>query len=701
MAAEPARLRIARDDTAEAEAPAEEEAEGVTKQTFSDAGRKRYEAVEKESLQLDNEIQEAKRVFPSPAADTNEEGMNYLWDQVHETVADDGLAQLESALAGVRKDVDASNAEIAHKLLTDSLALLGDVGGAVMAKPGVSPTRNDWLMRLTVYQATLLGAEMAESKPLLAMAKAQKELRDIEAEIKQKSAAAMKEYEQVEGRYKEEAARLKDGASVAGIYAYEELDRTYLETEQTLAAGTDKFVTQEDFMSLKYMLDNNKHLWTGEVRAARERAEEVEEMLDAVAQIRAEGKDADALVPHWDQRASSERDRMKVLAERAPDADTAFHFQQLATELEEAEQRAWEAKPREKGFAEMSLEIGIGVIEGLASLIEGGKEAGKQARDLVAICAHFASYGYYEPELVSDMAKAAEQGATTEDLLKGMVLEPLETPMRWIEAAEKGDWRAVGKETANLYIIAKAGKQGVGKVKQVLSWARARVVAGAGLKGGISPSAAYRVRKLAMRDKKVIEVRPVEDVVVKLREAGLVPKPEALKMKTIKEIDLHLGAEAADIGKVGYFRPKMPSYLESMSHADQLRIKKQYAKRLNEYDSLAGDVAELKAKGLIEIEGTTVIDAKSGKAFTGDYDLFDIYGVDPKAAYDPTYWQKMAGKNDPVAAQHGPLSQWENIPAGKAQTFADLVMEYRPSGESKMLIRFNPDGSISYTQFKD
>ena len=65
------------------------------------------------------------------------------------------------------------------------------------------------------------------------------------------------------------------------------------------------------------------------------------------------------------------------------------------------------------------------------------------------------------------MAKAAEQGATTGELLKGMVTGIIETPSRFLKACEDGDWKAIGRETLNLYFLAKTLKESPKLVKNL------------------------------------------------------------------------------------------------------------------------------------------------------------------------------------------------------------------------------------------
>ncbi len=204
---------------------------------------------------------------------------------------------------------------------------------------------------------------------------------------------------------------------------------------------------------------------------------------------------------------------------------------------------------------------------------------------------------------------------------------------------------------------------------------------------------AFRMRKLAMEDGKVIEFRPVSKRVVELREQGHPAKPVNLKMKTIEDIDVELGAAAGEVGMVGYFQPKMPWYLKDLPLEHQNRLRARYTKRLDEYDNMAKQVAELESKGAIHRVGNTIAD-ESGTPYTGDYDPFSITEPDMVTAV-PDYWKKMGSD-----VEHGPHLDWD-VPGGSAEQFADIVMRYRPKGGGEKLIRFNPDGSIVYGTFKD
>ncbi len=356
-------------------------------------------------------------------------------------------------------------------------------------------------------------------------------------------------------------------------------------------------------------------------------------------------------------------------------------------------------KPRKKGL----IEKGFDFVKGaLSAVIDPLIEAGKQAVDLGQIALHFVSFTYYEPSFVSDTAKAAEQGATTSDLLKGMVKGLLETPERLWKAIESGDWEAIGREAANLYLLAKTGKDGAAIAARWLPLIRARA---AGLRGGMAGAAAVEVLKIAKREGVVIRFRPVEKVGIKLRKAGHPAKPEYLKMKSIKEVDTYLGADKADIGKVGYFKPKMPSNLKSLDTKLQAQIKSRFDARFDEWHTYRDQVKSLQDKGLVEHKGNVLVEPSSGKAFTSDYDLFDIRKkteTGESIEFDDLRKSSQRKlKDKPIDVQHGAHLDWREIPAGQAEGYAKIILEARPGKNAQPLIEFHPDGRIRYTYFVD
>lgn len=513
------------------------------------------------------------------------------------------------------------------------------------------------------------------------------------------AAKADEQWGEVDERTEKELKRLAESSSVAGVLAFKELSRLHEETRTRIGKIDNEHRDADDYLKLKSWLDSDKHLWIGELQAARDRVKELEQMLRVVSTLRASGQKDETLVPGWFDRCAEETDRLTLLAKNTTDRNVRVEFEKLEKDLRTRQYETYRTKPPKKGLIEKGFDFVKGV---LSAVIDPLIEAGKQALDLGQIALHFVTFTYYEPSFVSDTAKAAEKGATTTDLLKGMVKGLLETPERLWKAIQDGDWEAIGRETANLYLLAKTGKDGAAIAARWIPLMRARA---AGLRGGMSARAALEVRRLAMEKKMVIRFRPTEKAGIKLREAGHPAKPEYLKMKSIKEIDTYLGATKADIGKVGYFKPKLPSNLKSLDTKLQAQIKQRFEARFDEWHSYRDQVKSLQDKGLVEHKGNVLVEPSSGKAFTSDYDLFDIRKGSPTGESiefgDLSKSTQRRLKDKPIDTQHGAHLDWREIPAGQAEGYASIILEARPGKNAKPLLEFHPDGRIRYTYFVD
>ena len=579
-----------------------------------------------------------------------------------------------------------------QKLYEEMMALKSKLGDAETASPSV--TRRGWLNQLGKLWAQL-GAVDNET----ALAAVERSYQTWESGIYDAATAAGERWFTVKDRYHAEAGRLLDEPSLPGIHALDYLSGIYKETKARIDRGGLDLLVPDDFIQLQSTLNDDTHLWFGELQVARQRSTELEKMLDVVGALRGAGKDEDKLVPGWDARIFEETGRLATLTENAPKQTQRVEFEKLRKDLQASRARALAMHPTKKGVAEKGFDLVKGAI---SAVVDPLVEAGKQVVDLGQIALHFASFTHYEPSFISDMGKAAEQGATTADLLKGMVKGLLETPERLWTAIENGDWEAIGKETANLYMLAKTGKQGAAKAAPWIALVRARA---AGLRGGMASQAALAVLKIARETKLVIRFRMAERSAIRLRAKGHPAKPEFLKMKSIKESDLHLGADKADLGKVGYFEPKLPGNLKNLSADLQTQIKARYASRLEEWNKYKGEVARLENAGLVKRQGQTIADPKSGKAFTSDYDLFDIRKG--KITGEAIEYEslpediRMRLESKPVEAQHGAHLDWKEIPAGLASNYAEIVLNARPRAGAEPLIEFHPDGRIRYTYFVD
>jgi hypothetical protein len=579
-----------------------------------------------------------------------------------------------------------------EKLFAEILALQGNLGKAETVSPSV--TRKGWVQELGE-----LWMQLGEVDSETALAALERSYRTWENRIHGEAAKTVGHWRTVKDHYHAEAGRLLDEPSLAGIHALDYLSGIYKKTNARIDPGLLDLLVPEDFSQLQSTLNDDTHLWFGELQVARQRSAELEKMLDVVGAVRGSGKDADKLVPGWDARIFEETGRLASLTESAPKQEQRVEFQKLRKDLRASHARALSMRPRKKGVAEKGFDLVKGAV---SAVVDPVVEAGKQVVDLGQIAAHYATFTHYQPSFISNTGKAAEQGATTSELLSGMLKGLIETPERLWKAIENDDWEAIGRETANLYMLAKAGKQGAAKAAPWIALVRARA---AGLRGGMAAQAALAVLKIARETKLVIRFRMAERSAIRLRAKGHPAKPEFLKMKSIKEVDLHLGASKADLGKVGYFEPKLPANLKSLGADLQKQVQSRYAARLEEWTKYSGEVARLEKAGLVERQGQTLADPKSGKAYTSDYDLFDIRKG--KTTGEAIEYEslpadvRMRLESKPVEAQHGAHLDWKEIPAGQAGNYAEIVLNARPRAGAEPLIEFHPDGKIRYTYFVD
>ncbi|MCP4897235.1 MAG: hypothetical protein GY906_09725 [bacterium] len=123
-----------------------------------------------------------------------------------------------------------------------------------------------------------------------------------------------------------------------------------------------------------------------------------------------------------------------------------------------------------------------------------------------------------------------------------------------------------------------------------------------------------------------IHVRPRGKLAQELIEEGkALPKPEAIKAKTVKKIDTLLGYSDESIGTVACKPPnklplKKPS---SMSKRQWRSLRSRHAQRAQEYRDQAAKLGKLEKQGKITWNRDTgvVYDKATGKPFTGDHDM--------------------------------------------------------------------------------
>jgi hypothetical protein len=133
------------------------------------------------------------------------------------------------------------------------------------------------------------------------------------------------------------------------------------------------------------------------------------------------------------------------------------------------------------------------------------------------------------------------------------------------------------------------------------------------------------------------------------------PKPLAVKSKTITQLDTYIGASKADEGLVGYFRPREPDLSKIPDELHEL-VTKRYADRLEEYNDLRGDVNKLITEGkAVEKNGKLyAVVGDQHVPYAGDIDLVYLKNADGTELSPEKYREVVdALKRSGAQVQHG------------------------------------------------
>jgi len=219
----------------------------------------------------------------------------------------------------------------------------------------------------------------------------------------------------------------------------------------------------------------------------------------------------------------------------------------------------------------------------------------------------------------------------------------------------------------------------------------------------------------------VIDVRGTNPEAPRRLAEGNFPKPEAIKAKSINQLDTYIGFRREDVGLVGYMEPKPPVKGEVPPELWE-QVQKRYTDRLAEFKDLAPEMQNLgrpvgardqfaavgfdkqvtvDANGVIRtVEG----EGKAATGFTGDHDIFQITNPNGTPVSPQKYNEVMTDLvQQGAGVEHGAHMAWDvpNKPASSAykdptkgfQGIADKHMPGAKGGED--LYRFGPDGSIT------
>jgi RHS repeat-associated protein len=217
---------------------------------------------------------------------------------------------------------------------------------------------------------------------------------------------------------------------------------------------------------------------------------------------------------------------------------------------------------------------------------------------------------------------------------------------------------------------------------------------------GFSARVAKAIQKVADKHNVKIQMRPTNQAAQEMLEAGThLPKPSAVKMKTINKLDLELGAAGKE-GEAALFKPKKPPKNASKE------LKKRYKQRQIEWHSHRnGFIAKGKHPDF-EIDSNGVIRKKrepgKGKAFVGDNDIYSITDAKtgkPIPADDPRHKNVMSDmKKKPINAQHGDVVSWDT--KGSKKDAADKKKLIN-TGKTEKMATFEPGESPSVKTAKE
>jgi hypothetical protein len=213
-------------------------------------------------------------------------------------------------------------------------------------------------------------------------------------------------------------------------------------------------------------------------------------------------------------------------------------------------------------------------------------------------------------------------------------------------------------------------------------------------KSGMTNMAVRDVRKKMIKHGVRIRFRPA-GTARKLRKRGAVPKWEDLKMKTINDDDLLIGAPKAGRTQPGYFDPKLPDpKLKQTDPGRYEQVMKRYKQRKEEFEALKDKVEKMKKDGDIVVENGVVKHGPSGKEIAGDYDIYEILDKNGKRITDkdPRYNRiidDLRGRR--IGAQHGAHVEWKPKTDFEKKIYDDIIERHKTK---EPLYEFREDGSI-------
>ncbi|MBF6356141.1 hypothetical protein IU449_16605 [Nocardia higoensis] len=216
----------------------------------------------------------------------------------------------------------------------------------------------------------------------------------------------------------------------------------------------------------------------------------------------------------------------------------------------------------------------------------------------------------------------------------------------------------------------------------------------------------------ARRHNLVLFVRPTNPDAVRHLLRGAVPKPMAIKDKTVNDLDIALGAKDWSKGLVGRFPPgflRMPD-TTGMEQSEIDALRNRLATREQDYERYAQAMDLYAEKGRFRTTGDGVVEAFVDGRFrpiTGDHDLFDIR----RPSGDPLTPEELARHEKALidlgaGVQHGPHAYWDPPDTyQRVRNFESIIASHQPDldpqTKNEPLIVFAPDADRPGMSFAD
>lgn len=218
---------------------------------------------------------------------------------------------------------------------------------------------------------------------------------------------------------------------------------------------------------------------------------------------------------------------------------------------------------------------------------------------------------------------------------------------------------------------------------------------------GIPEENQAKIQHYADQHGLIIDVRPTNPDAVAHLQDGAMPKPMAIKDKTINAADIELGAPAEAKGLVGRFEPgqlRLPD-ADSVSPERLAELQKRLSDRENDHAAYRDHMDKLIDQGEFRVTPEGIVEGRVGDVFkpvTGDHDLFDIRHADgsrltPAELRQHEGWLALLN----AGIMHGPHVYWD--PPSEYQrtrNFEKIINEHLydadPDTSHEPLIRFAP-----------